>query len=100
MKKSEISDLNHSLGEELQKTAHSVSDLMAPMGLMQNYLSCISFEIKKAKNSNDRALIIWSLGKGERGIDNLIETLEILSERVDGIACQIMDYAEELDNNE
>ncbi|EPH89659.1 hypothetical protein D921_02698 [Enterococcus faecalis F01966] len=54
----------------------------------------LKFQASKAENSQDMALIFHSL-VNERGIENMIQTLEMLSDQVEELASFILDYSNE-----
>lgn len=79
--------------EKLNKIAYEVADIQAPMKVIINYLDCIKFQTTKAKNSEDVALIFHSL-VNTRGLDNVIDTLELLSDRAEELTNRILDYSD------
>ncbi|MGE9789579.1 hypothetical protein [Enterococcus faecalis] len=80
--------------KKLNEIAFKVAELQAPMKVIVNYLDCIKFQASKAENSQDMALIFHSL-VNERGIENMIQTLEMLSDQVEELASFILDYSNE-----
>lgn len=80
--------------KKLNKIAYEIADLQAPMQVIVNYLDCIKFQTTKAKNSKDVALIFHSL-VNNRGLDNVVDTLELLSDRAEELANFILEYSNE-----
>ena len=80
--------------KKLNEIAYEVVDLQAHMKVIVNYLDCIKFQTTKAKNSEDVALIFHSL-VNNRGLDNVIGTLEMLSDRAEELSELILDYSDE-----
>lgn len=80
--------------KKLNELGFKMADLQAPMKVMVNYLDCIKFQAYKAENSQDMALVFHSL-VNERGIENMIQTLEMLSDQVEELASLILDYSNE-----
>lgn len=78
---------------ELNKIAYDIADLDAVIGLTQNYISCLQLEAVRAKDNNDRILILHSLIH-EKGFDNIMSNLEILSKQINSLADEILDYGE------
>lgn len=79
--------------KKLNEIAYEVVDLQAPMKVIVN-LDCIKFQTTKAKNSEDVALIFHSL-VNNRGLENVIGTLEMLSDRAEELSELILDYSDE-----
>lgn len=79
--------------KKLNKIAYEVADMQAPMKVIINYLDCIQFQAKQSKNSEDVALIFHSL-VNTRGLDNVMDTLELLSDRAEELANRILDYSD------
>ena len=63
--------------------------------LTQNYISCLKMKYVRAKNNNDRFLILHSLIH-EKGFDNIMSNLEILSKQINSLADEILDYVDEV----
>lgn len=80
--------------KKLNEIAYEVADLQAPMKVIVNYLECIKFQTTEAKNSEDVALIFHSL-VNNRGLDNVMDTLGLLSDRAEELANRILDYSDE-----
>lgn len=80
--------------KKLNKIAYEVAGIQAPMKVIINYLECIKFQTTKAKNSEDAALIFHSL-VNTRGLDNVMDTLELLSDRAEELANRILEYSDE-----
>lgn len=70
-----------------------IADLNTIIGLIQNYISCLQLQSKNIKNSNDAALLYSSLVH-ENGLDNIMETLNQLSEKISLAADELLDYSE------
>ncbi|MBO1102353.1 hypothetical protein [Enterococcus hirae] len=79
--------------KKLNKIAYEVADIQAPMKVIINYLECIHFQAKQSKNSEDVALIFHTL-VNNRGLDNVIGTLEMLSDRAEELSNLILDYSD------
>lgn len=80
--------------KKLNEIAYEVADIQAPMKVIVNYLDCIKFQTTKAKNSEDMALAFHSL-VNNRGLDNVMDTLELLSDRAEELANRILEYSDE-----
>ncbi|WP_430611210.1 hypothetical protein IGL01_002329 [Enterococcus sp. DIV0340] len=80
--------------KKLNKIAYEIADLQAPMQVIVNYLDCIKFQAYKAENSQDMALVFHSL-VNNRGLDNVVDTLELLSDRAEELANFILEYSNE-----
>lgn len=80
--------------KKLNEIAYEVADLQAPMKVIVNYLECIKFQTTEAKNSEGVALIFHSL-VNNRGLDNVVDTLELLSDRAEDLANRILEYSDE-----
>lgn len=80
--------------KKLNEIAYEVADIQAPMKVIINYLECIHFQAKQSKNIEDAALIFHSL-VNTRGLDNVMDTLELLSDRAEELANRILDYSDE-----
>lgn len=80
--------------KNLNEIALKMNDLQAPMKVMVNYLDCIMFQVGEAKNNQDRELALYSL-VNTHGIENLMQTLGMLSDQVEELASLILDYANE-----
>lgn len=80
---------------ELNKIAYDIADLDAVIGLTQNYISCLQLQAVRAKDNNDRFLILHSLIHG-KGFDNIMSNLEILSEQINSLADEILDHGDEV----
>ncbi len=78
---------------DLNTIACDIDKLNVSIGLIQNYVSCLQFEANKAVTDNDRALISVSLTH-ENGFNNVIETLNQLSEKIRLAANELSDYPE------
>lgn len=79
--------------KKLNEIAYKMADLQAPMKVIANYLDCIQFQAKQSKNSEDVALIFHSL-VNNRGLDNVIGTLEMLSDQAEELSNLILDYSD------
>lgn len=80
--------------KKLNEIAYEVADIQTPMKVIVNYLDCIKLQITKAENSVDMALAFHSL-VNNRGLDNVMDTLELLSDRAEDLANRILDYSDE-----
>ncbi|EGP5274776.1 hypothetical protein IHP68_08755 [Enterococcus faecium] len=80
---------------DLNKIAYDIVDLDAVIGLTQNYISCLQLQSVRAKDNNDRFLILHSLIH-EKGFDNIMSNLEILSKQINSLADEILDYVDEV----
>lgn len=80
---------------DLNEIAHDIVDLDAVIGLTQNYISCLQLQSVRAKDNNDRFLILHSLIH-EKGFDNIMSNLEILSKQINSLADEILDYVDEV----
>ncbi|PLA80862.1 hypothetical protein CYR81_06950 [Enterococcus faecalis] len=80
--------------KNLNEIAFKMNDLQAPMKVMVNYLDCIMLQVGEAKNNQDRELVLYSL-VNTHGIENMIQTLEMLSDQVEELASLILDYSNE-----
>lgn len=78
---------------DLNTIACDIDKLNVSIGLIQNYVSCLQLEAKKAVTDNDRALILISLTH-ENGFNNIMDTLNQLSEKNGLTANEISDYSE------
>jgi|GEM_PF-2248957 len=82
--------------DEINQIAYDVADLMPALGLLENYVSCLSLMRKKANNSEDVTLAFSSLAF-ESGFDNILDTVRVIKEKLDNSAVAIMNLADELD---
>lgn len=80
--------------KNLNEIAFKMNDLQAPMKVMVNYLDCIMLQVGEAKNNQDRELVLYSL-VNTHGIENMIQTLGMLSDQVEELTSVILDYANE-----
>ena len=80
---------------ELNKIAYEIADLDAEIGLTQNYNRCLQLQAVRAKDNNDRFLILHSLIH-EKGFDNIMSNLEILSKQINSLADEILDHGDEV----
>lgn len=80
---------------ELNKIAYDIADLDAVIGLTQNYISCLQLQAVRAKDNNDRFLILHSLIH-EKGFENIMSNLEILSKQINSLADEILDHGDEV----
>lgn len=80
--------------KKLNEIAYEVADIQAPMKVIVNYLDCIKLQITKAENSGDMVLAFHSL-VNNRGLDNVVDTLELLSDRAEELANRILEYSDE-----
>ena len=80
--------------KKLNEIAYEVADIQAPMKVIVNYLDCIKLQITKDENSGDTALAFYSL-VNNRGLDNVMDTLELLSDRAEDLANRILEYSDE-----
>lgn len=80
---------------DLNEVAYDIVDLDAVIGLTQNYISCLQLQVVRAKDNNDRFLILHSLIH-EKGFANIMGNLEILSKQINSLADEILDYVDEV----
>ncbi|MDK4468368.1 hypothetical protein M4I20_08165 [Enterococcus hirae] len=80
---------------DLNEIAYDIVDLDAVISLTQNYISCLQLQSVRAKDNNDRFLILHSLIH-EKGFDNIMSNLEILSKQINSLADEILDYVDEV----
>ncbi|HFD1774462.1 hypothetical protein CUS24_03810 [Enterococcus faecium] len=80
---------------DLNEIAYDIVDLDAVIGLTQNYISCLQLQSVRAKDNDDRLLVLHSLTH-EKGFDNIMSNLEILSKQINSLADEILDYVDEV----
>ena len=80
--------------KNLSDIAYKVANLQIPMKVIVNYLDCIKHQAIETKNSRDKTLVLCSL-VNRQGLDNVIETLEMLSDQAEELTDLILDYANE-----
>lgn len=80
---------------DLSCIAYDIGDLNVVIGLTQNYISCLQLQATKAKDNNDRSLILWSL-TNENGFENIMSNLEILSKKIDFLVDEVLDFSDEV----
>lgn len=82
---------------DLSCIAHDIGGLNAVIGLTQNYISCVQLQATKAKDNNDCSLILWS-STNEKGFENIMSNLEILSKKIESLADEVLGFSDEVSN--
>ena len=73
---------------EINDISNDFDKLNANIGLIQNYISCLSLQATSAVTTNDRMLIFHSLAY-EKGFDNLNDTLENISDKINNLVNEL-----------
>lgn len=79
--------------KELDQLSHDVADLLPTLGLIQNYVSCLQLDLKRAKTREDRLFVLYSLDQ-EKGFDNIQKILTITEEKLTVVSNTLLDHSE------
>lgn len=80
------------MNTEVKQISYKLEDLNTNISLVLNYLECVNLEFPKEKSIKELPLILQGLRMN--GMENVIDNLEIIGERLTQYSSELLDLTE------